>query len=360
MTASVSSACTVSFCVVRSWNRRRTHSCRSGPRHDLIAAGDFDELQAAGPLVVLLQLGERRLHVFLRLGVEQLEDRLRRQRLGRREDQRLENRLQLGARAPGQRAGLARPSSPRSSPPASAVLVVHDHPALARPDRSSSATMCPPDRRSGAARRPAARACRRGSGRTQPDWNTRTSFSRIISSSARNVTIRPPRVVDVGEQILEPARLGLRQPRQQLLDAQPRPESARAAAAPSAAASRAASTAWNAPSRLKRSTSSSGSYSSPAISATRSSGRCHCAARSCLALVQQLGGGLELLVLEQPAHQRVARILFLALDAGGRLGPRQQHLRLDVDQRRRHHEELARDVEVQLLHAARSRRGTAA
>ena len=30
MTASVSSACTDSFCVVRSWNSRRTHSCRSG------------------------------------------------------------------------------------------------------------------------------------------------------------------------------------------------------------------------------------------------------------------------------------------------------------------------------------------
>ena len=29
MTASVSSACTVSFCVDRSWNSRRTHSCRS-------------------------------------------------------------------------------------------------------------------------------------------------------------------------------------------------------------------------------------------------------------------------------------------------------------------------------------------
>ena len=30
-----------------------------------------------------------------------------------------------------------------------------------------------------------------------------------------------------------------------------------------------------------------------------------------LALVQQLGGGLVLLVLEQPAHQRLARILFV-------------------------------------------------
>ena len=69
-----------------------------------------------------------------------------------------------------------------------------------------------------------------------------------------------------------------------------------------------------------------------------------------LALVQQAGGRLELLVLEQPADQRVARILLLALDAGRRLRPRQQHLRLDVNQRRRHHEELAGDVEVQLLH----------
>ena len=38
-----------------------------------------------------------------------------------------------------------------------------------------------------------------------------------------------------------------------------------------------------------------------------------------LALVQQAGGRLELLVLEQPADQRVARILLLALDAGGGL-----------------------------------------
>src|SRR6185295_16031742 len=29
---------------------------------------------------------------------------------------------------------------------------------------------------------------------------------------------------------------------------------------------------------------------------------------------------------------------------------RQQHLRLDVNQRRRHDEELARDIEIQLLH----------
>ena len=60
MTASVSSACTDSFCVVRSWNSLRTHSCSSGARDDLIAAGDFDDLQAARPLVVGLQGGRAR------------------------------------------------------------------------------------------------------------------------------------------------------------------------------------------------------------------------------------------------------------------------------------------------------------
>ena len=38
-----------------------------------------------------------------------------------------------------------------------------------------------------------------------------------------------------------------------------------------------------------------------------------------LALVQQSRGGLELLMLEQPPHQRVARIFFFALDARRRL-----------------------------------------
>ena len=73
-----------------------------------------------------------------------------------------------------------------------------------------------------------------------------------------------------------------------------------------------------------------------------------------LALVQQPGGRLEFLVLEQPADERVARILLLALDAGGRLRPRQQHPRLDVNQRRRHHEELAGDVEVRAPASAES------
>ena len=67
-----------------------------------------------------------------------------------------------------------------------------------------------------------------------------------------------------------------------------------------------------------------------------------------LALVQQLGGGLELLVLEQAPHERLARILVRILLR--RIGARQQHPRLDVDQRRRHHQELPGDVEVQLLH----------
>jgi hypothetical protein len=67
--------------------------------------------------------------------------------------------------------------------------------------------------------------------------------------------------------------------------------------------------------------------------------------------VQQAGGRLEFLVLEQPADQRVARVfLRFAFHAGGGFRPRQQHLRLDVDQSSRHDEEVAGDVEIELLH----------
>jgi hypothetical protein len=59
----------------------------------------------------------------------------------------------------------------------------------------------------GAARPSGGHACRRGSAPKPPDWNTRTSFSRIISSSARKVTIMSPRVA-VLEEILEAAGLG--------------------------------------------------------------------------------------------------------------------------------------------------------
>jgi hypothetical protein len=66
------------------------------------------------------------------------------------------------------------------------------------------------------------------------------------------------------------------------------------------------------------------------------------------ALVQQLCRRLELLVLQQPADQGVARILFRLRLLG--VLPRQQHLRLDMDQRRGHHQEFAHDVQIQLLH----------
>src|SRR5262249_31091422 len=69
-----------------------------------------------------------------------------------------------------------------------------------------------------------------------------------------------------------------------------------------------------------------------------------------LALVQQAGGRFELLVLEQAPYERVARIFFLAFDGRGRLRAWQQHLRLDVDKRRRHDEVVAGYVQVELLH----------
>ena len=71
-----------------------------------------------------------------------------------------------------------------------------------------------------------------------------------------------------------------------------------------------------------------------------------------LALVQELGGRLELLMLEQTPHQPVARIFFLAFNARRRFRAGQEHLRLDVDERRGHDEIVAGDVEVELLHQA--------
>src|SRR5262249_16056972 len=136
-------------------------------------------------LVIALQLGERRLHVFARLGVEQLEHRLGRQRLGRREDQRLENRLDLPARRRKPLVPLLpfrlhflpslpftlhfclpalQPSLPAFLP--SSLHFLPSCPAAFLPCRFFFSHDAPPGRRSDAARRPAASACRHGSGRS--------------------------------------------------------------------------------------------------------------------------------------------------------------------------------------------------
>ena len=65
-----------------------------GARHHLVAPRDLDDLQPAGPIVVGAQRGERGLDVLPRLPFEQLEQGLRGQRLGRRKDQGLDDRLQ--------------------------------------------------------------------------------------------------------------------------------------------------------------------------------------------------------------------------------------------------------------------------
>jgi hypothetical protein len=67
-------------------------------------------------------------------------------------------------------------------------------------------------------------------------------------------------------------------------------------------------------------------------------------------LVQDARGFLVALELEQPAHELLARVhvLLVALGLGGL--DRHQHLRLDVDEGRRHHHELAGHVEAELLH----------
>jgi hypothetical protein len=61
----------------------------------LVAAGHLDQLQPARPIVILLERLERRLDVFLRLVFEQLEKHLWRQRIGRRKNERFDNRLQI-------------------------------------------------------------------------------------------------------------------------------------------------------------------------------------------------------------------------------------------------------------------------
>ena len=53
-----------------------------GARDDLIAARDLDHLQAAGPVVLALQLLDGGDDFFLRLVVEQFDQRLHRHRLG--------------------------------------------------------------------------------------------------------------------------------------------------------------------------------------------------------------------------------------------------------------------------------------
>jgi hypothetical protein len=66
-----------------------------GFRGDLVAARDLDDLQPARPLVVGADGGERRVHVFLGLAVQQLVERLGRDRFGRREDQGFDDRFQV-------------------------------------------------------------------------------------------------------------------------------------------------------------------------------------------------------------------------------------------------------------------------
>ena len=67
-------------------------------------------------------------------------------------------------------------------------------------------------------------------------------------------------------------------------------------------------------------------------------------------LVQHARRLLVALELQQPLHERVARV-FLVLVARGLGGiDGDEHLGLDVDEGGRHHHELARHVQVQLLH----------
>jgi len=65
---------------------------------------------------------------------------------------------------------------------------------------------------------------------------------------------------------------------------------------------------------------------------------------SILARRKPLAGNLHLLVFHQPAHQFGARVFgFVAL---AELVARQQHARLDLDQHRRHHQIVGRQLQI--------------
>ena len=66
--------------------------------------------------------------------------------------------------------------------------------------------------------------------------------------------------------------------------------------------------------------------------------------------VDSIPDNVRELVLEQAPDERLARILLGPAVFLRRIGPRQQHPRLDVNQRRRHDEELPRHIKIHLLH----------
>src|SRR5262245_19296057 len=231
-----------------------------GARHDLIAARHLDELQARTRLVIGLQCLDRRRYVLFRFVRQKLEQHLRRQRLRRREDQCFDDRLQFR----GWRTFVAL------SIGHFALSIEHCHPCGspigcgASTGRARLYTRMTPD---------------------PPDWNTRTSFNRIISSSARNVTIMKPRDPS-------PSANRSSKPHASLSENRARSWSMRVSIGSSSGGSTMcgrrlarSSTFLKAAIKLKRSTSSSASYSSPAASDTAESGRMNCAllsvSRSC-------------------------------------------------------------------------------
>ena len=104
MTASVSSAGDRQL-LRRPFVKQPTHPVvQLGPGDDLEAAGHLDQLQAAAVAVEAGANGlDRRLHDLERAVVDQLDDRLRRQWFGRREDERFDDRLDVGGGAVGRR-----------------------------------------------------------------------------------------------------------------------------------------------------------------------------------------------------------------------------------------------------------------
>ena len=227
MTASVSSDCTVSFCVVRSWNRRRTHSCRSGRGHDLIAARDLDELKAARPP---------------RSRASSASSAARTSSFGS-----LASSLKMAFGR--ERLRATRRSALRESPSAPARACVRRAGVFTSLPLLPFLPFCPSCLTSSTVRLRISDGVRRvGRSRAfvdadraeEPAWNTRTSFKPDHLEQREERHDQPAAVLRVGEQTPSKPQASVSgQPLEQLIDPRSRPTSARAAAASSAGAWRA-------------------------------------------------------------------------------------------------------------------------
>jgi len=258
---------------------------------------DAAHLQAARAGVVLAERGNRGRDVFLRLGVEEFGQHVERDGLGRGKNQGFDDGFQVGHGSEIKRGGGGR----------LLAFVDADRPEV---------------------------------GLLKDAHELEADHLEQREKGDDHAAAR----LDVGEELLEAARLGRRESREQLIDARldgellGREQHARPlpGAVEHLAEGRHEREEINLDLGLRRLADDV----DDAIVGPQPLG-----AALDLALVQEFGRGLEPLVLKQPADEGFTRILLVLLR---RIRPGQQHPRLDVDQRGRHVDELGTKLNVHL------------